>query len=271
MQIRQQILNGFDQGTIQTRAAYLTLEHEWMHLETLAYMLAQEQRLSFERSTAPPRDHVTHVQKNGAVSSDGSSEDEASQHAQHANGHGMSHANGHVNGKGHASSQSNGNDGPNDSSNDGRNGSGASTNGLASRSNGNGISSDHSSVTNGNGHMRRHQDHVTALVSTPTCRIPAGIVTLGTDTDPTKNFVWDNEGPPQSPQHVDSFQMGVHPVTNAQFYTFAVECSGYLEEQYWTAVDLACLKKRKQRCPATWTLQVITCHSLSSALTIIST
>lgn len=267
LQIRQQILNGFHQGAIQTRAAYLTLEHEWMHLETLAYMLAQEQRLCFERSVVPPHDHVSHARKNGAVSTDSTSENGAPQQAQRANGHGTSHVNGHLNGKDHVSSQSSGNDGGyddgigggNDGGNDGRNGSGA-VSGLASRSNGNGITSDHSSVTNGNGHVRRHQGHVTVPVSTPTCRIPAGVVTLGTHTDPTKNFVWDNEGPPQSPQHVDSFQMGVRPVSHAEFYKFAVKCGGYFDEGYWTAADLACVKQRKQKCPATWTLQVITLH-----------
>ena len=134
--------------------------------------------------------------------------------------------------------------------------SGVVDDGLASASNGNGVTSDHYSVTNDitNGHMHLNQDHVTVPVSPLV--IPAGDVTLGVDTDPTKNFVWDNEGPSQDSQHVSSFHIAARPVSNAEFYRFAVECSGYEEEEYWSAADLECLRKRKQQCPATWTLQV---------------
>ena len=155
---------------------------------------------------------------------------------------GMSHSNGHVNGaKGSAGSCSNGThnvDGDNV----------GAVNDVASASNGNGVTYHNYGVTNGtNGHMHLNPKHVTHPVSTIT--IHAGDVTLGTDMDPTKNFVWDNEGPKQSPQQVSSFQMAARPVSNAEFYHFAVECNGYEEEQYWSAADMACLKKRKQRCP----------------------
>ena len=249
LQVRKQILGAFDKGTIQTRAAYIALEHEWMHLETLAYMLAQEQRRSFESSAATVGGGVSHEEKNGNVRVDSSSEDEVSQHGQRENSHGMSHSNGDTYGaKSMGSSRSNGKHGNNGGPSNGNNG-------LASASNGNGVTNDHYGVTDGtNGHMHLNEDHVTLPVSTLT--IPAGDVTLGTDMHPTKNFVWDNEGPKQSLRHVSSFQMAACPVSNAEFYHFAVECNSYEEEQYWTAADMACLKNRKQCCPATWTLQV---------------
>lgn len=263
--MRKQILAAFDQGTIQTRAAYIALEHEWMHLETLAYMLAQEQRRSFESSAPAANGHMSHgkTKTNGGAEADSSSEDDSPQHAQHGTGRELSHSNGGANG---VKAVSNGHS------------NGVADNGLASASNGNGVTSDHYSLTNGsNGHMHLDQDHVTGPVSPLV--IPAGDVTLGVDTDPTKNFVWDNEGPSQSPQHVGSFRMAACPVSNAEFYRFAVECNGYEEEDYWSAADLECLKKRKQQCPATWTLQVRafafghikswlnpTCHSFATGL-----
>lgn len=280
-QVRKQILEAFDKGTIQTRAAYIALEHEWMHLETLAYMMAQEQRRSFEntaqtnggvslekknggisgdslhqsfKSSAPiANGHVSHVEENGKVSADSSSADGVSQHGQRESGRGMSHGISHSNGdvndvQGCAKNTPKGIDHL-----DG--GTGGAVNDLASASNGNGVTFDHDGMTTGtNGHMHLSKDHVTPPVSTIT--VPAGNITLGTDMDPTKNFVWDNEGPRQGPQHVRSFEMAACPVSNAEFYHFAVECNGYEEEQYWTAADMACLKKRKQCCPATWTLQV---------------
>ena len=242
--MRKQILAAFDQGTIKTRAAYIALEHEWMHLETLAYMLAQEQRRAFESSAPAVNGRMSHgkTKMNGSAEADSSSEDDAPQHAQREPGPAMSHTNGGANGvsKGVSNGHANG----------------VTDNGLASASNGNGVTSDHySSLTNGNnGHMHLNQDHVTVPVSTLV--IPAGDVTLGVDTDPTRNFVWDNEGPSQDPQHVSSFRMAARPVSNSEFHRFAVECGGYDEEEYWTAADLECLKKRKQQCPATWTLQV---------------
>lgn len=272
LQVRKQILEAFDKGTIQTRAAYIALEHEWMHLETLAYMLAQEQRRSFESSAQTVDGHVSHekknggvstdslrrsfersaptangnmshVKENGGISADSSSTAEVSQRGQRENGHRMVHSNGHANdAKGMVSNGDNGNGGDSGSV-------------VVSASHDHGVTDGPRGVTNGtNGHMHLNGDHVTPPVSTLT--IPAGDVTLGIDMDPTKNFVWDNEGPKQSPQHVSSFHMAARPVSNAEFYHFAVECNGYEEEQHWTAADMSCLKKRKQCCPATWTLQV---------------
>ena len=85
LQVRKQILAAFNKGTIKPRAAYIALEHEWMHLETLAYMLAQEQRRAFESSTPAAHGHVSHgkANMNGGVEADSSSEDNAPQHAQH--------------------------------------------------------------------------------------------------------------------------------------------------------------------------------------------
>lgn len=208
-----------------------------MHLETLAYMLAQEQRLSFESSvTADSNGHSSHV-GNGSSRTDSSSGTDIQGFEQPSKCHGMSHGMSHANSNGN----SNGN------SYDG-------VDGLGPGKDNDKISNGHYSVTNGHSHIQRSSGYDKYPVSM--VEIPAGDITLGVATDPSIIFVWDNEGPRQNPQHVSSFQMGPHPVSNEEFYKFAVEVNGYEEERYWQAEDLACLKKRKQSCPATWTVKV---------------
>lgn len=264
--MRKQLQEAFDQDKVTTRDAYLAAEHEWMHLETLAYMLAQEQRLSFERSATAPNGHVAQ-QTDSKVSTDSSSNDMPSK-GRKLNGQSSGVTNGDVHnscyhgvngyklnghGKSHAVTA---HDGTNGVANGVTNGS--SHDGCYDGVNGLGpAGGDH---TNGNSHIQLSNGHVTHPVSM--LEIPAGDITLGTDMDPSKNFVWDNEGPKQAPQHVSSFQMASCPVSNAQFYKFAVESRGYEQEQYWMPEDLACLKTRKQSCPATWTVQVLLCLTI---------
>ena len=230
LQVRTHILEAFASGSVKTRDAYIALEHEWMHLETLAYMLAQEQRLSFEKTSASSNN----VQS--CVSTDSSSDDEMSAKRECLNDHADGRRNGVANGLTNANGNGNG--------------------GLNGHTHANGNS--HSitdSHTNGDGNSRSSNGHV-PLQSASMIQIPAGDITLGIDTDPSKNFAWDNEGPQQSPQHVSSFQMASRPISNAEFYKFAVECRGYEQEEYWKAEDLACLRKATKLCPATWTVQV---------------
>ena len=234
LQVRTHILEAFASGSVKTRDAYIALEHEWMHLETLAYMLAQEQRLSFEKSSAS----VNNAQS--SFSTDSSSDDEMSAKRGRLNGHADSQGNGVTNGV------TNGNKHANGDSNGGLN--------EHTHANGNSrcITNSH---TNGDGNGCSSNGHM-PLQSASMIQIPAGDITLGIDTDPSKNFAWDNEGPQQSPQHVSSFQMVSRPISNAEFYKFAVECRGYEQEEYWKAEDLACLRKATKLCPSTWTVQV---------------
>ncbi len=234
LQVRTHILEAFASGSVKTRDAYIALEHEWMHLETLAYMLAQEQRLSFEKSSASSNNAQS------SFSTDSSSDDEMSAKRERLNGHADSQANGVTNGITNGNKHANGN------SNGGLNGH------IHANGNSHSITDSH---TNGNGNSHSSNGHM-PLQSASLIQIPAGDITLGIDTDPSKNFAWDNEGPQQSPQHVSSFQMGSRPVSNAEFYKFAVECRGYEQEEYWKAEDLACLRKATKLCPATWTVQV---------------
>lgn len=231
--VRTHILEAFASGSVKTRDAYVALEHEWMHLETLAYMLTQEQRLSFEKSSASSKNAQS------SLSTDSSSDDEMSAKRECVNGHAESQGNGVTNGV------ANGNTHANGDSNGGLNGH-AHANG-----NSHSVTDSH---TNGDGNSRSSNGHV-PLQSASMIQVPAGDVTLGIDTDPSKNFAWDNEGPQQSPQHVSSFQMASCPISNAEYYKFAVDCRGYEQEEYWKAEDLTCLRKATKLCPATWTVQ----------------
>lgn len=234
------ILGAFASGSVTTRDAYIALEHEWMHLETLAYMLAQEQRLSFEKSSA----NSNNVQS--SVSFDSSSDDEMSAKRERSHGHADSQGNGVTNGVANGNKHANGN----------------SNGGLNGHTYANGVSHSISdSHINGNANSRSSNGHM-PLQSASMIQIPAGDITLGIDTDPSKNFAWDNECPQQTPQHVSSFQIASRPISNAEYYKFAVECRGYEQEEYWKAEDLACLRKATKLCPATWTVQVPSSLSL---------
>ena len=237
--MRKEILEAFRNGSITTRNAYLAIEHEWMHLETLAYMLAQEQRMSFERSQ-----HAQHGQlSNGQAQRDSTDSSDSSLDCGvplKTNGDVKSLSTA-VTSNGHSNGRSNG----------------------RSHSHSNGMSNGHSTVnghsngiiTNGNSHSVMSHGHQSAK-SAGMVQILAGSMILGTSVDPSENFVWDNEGPQQNPKHVGSFQMAANPVSNAEFYKFAVESQGYEEEEYWDLDALSCLRKLKQKCPATWTVQV---------------
>ena len=52
LQVRQQLLAGVEAGTVSTRAVYISLEHDRMHLETLHYMLLQQRKQDFEAALA---------------------------------------------------------------------------------------------------------------------------------------------------------------------------------------------------------------------------
>ena len=240
--MRKQLQEGFDEDKVTTRLAYFAVEHEWMHLETLAYMLAQEQRLSFERTATAANGHTPQL-ADSKLSMDSSSDDEMLSNGHKLNGHVMSHA---------ATAHEGTNEVPNISSHDG------CYDGVE------GLGPADGDHTNGDSHIQPSSGCGTQSVGM--LEIPAGDITLGTDMDPSINFVWDNEGPKQAPQHVSSFQMASRPVSNAEFYSFAVKSKGYELEEFWMPEDLACLRTRKQSCPATWTVQVLPCLTVSLRL-----
>ena len=268
MQVRKQLLEAFAQGQVKTRDAYIALEHEWMHLETLAYMLAQEQRMSFELSSTAANGQSHGMNGNGRLDEplDDSSDDEITSNVHLSHKQQSIQANTAAAGdtKGRTDGQTNGNmNGDNNGYTNGHT-SGPINGKTYDRMNGLGPANGHSSHTNGHSHVQLSNGH--AILPVSMIEIPAGEIALGTDTDPSKNFVWDNEGPKQSPQHVSSFRMASSPVSNAEFYKFAVDSKGYEDEEYWRPEDLACLKKRKQSCPTTWTVQVLPCLSVCAAL-----
>jgi formylglycine-generating enzyme required for sulfatase activity len=50
--VREELMEAMDDARISTRLINLALEHEYMHLETLAYMLVQEHKKLFEKKSA---------------------------------------------------------------------------------------------------------------------------------------------------------------------------------------------------------------------------
>lgn len=246
-------MDAFSRDVVSTRNAYIAIEHEWMHLETLAYMLAQEQRMGCEgaRGEAPAAPGTPiKVSPLTAVAdmSSGSSDDEAPLHANdYTNGRANGCANGHANGR---------------------------ANGYANDMHSNGHAATSSSRpmhghsnSGAPNHGKQVLDYKLNICSngkassssfqTTFVQVPSGSVTLGLDMDPSKNFAWDNEGPQQQPQPVSSFQAASHSISNAQYFAFAVTARGYDRADFWDAKDLAVMKKRGQKCPATWTLQVM--------------
>lgn len=221
-------MDALKNGEVSTRNAYLIIEHEWMHLETLSYMLAQEQRMSWEgfqgaHPAAPntPSKGAGFRAQTDSIS--GSSDDEGQSHAS-GESH-DAHMDGHANGAMQHSK--------------------ACSNGHVTYANG---------ITNGFSHSNTYQQ---SSNQHNFIQIFSSSVTIGTDMDPSKSFAWDNEGPQQQPQDVSSFQAAVRPVSNAQYYEFAVTARGYDKTDCWDPKDYALFKKRSQTCPATWTVQVM--------------
>ena len=52
LQLRTKYLEGLQQSKVETRTVWLNLEHERMHLETLAYMRAQARKKAFDCQAA---------------------------------------------------------------------------------------------------------------------------------------------------------------------------------------------------------------------------
>ena len=80
-------------------------------------------------------------------------------------------------------------------------------------------------------------------------RIPAGIVTLGTDLRETA-FAWDNESPVHT-VHVNTFGIDAYKVTNGQFMEF-VRAGGYHAPQWWRPEDWAWIESASVAHPAFW-------------------
>jgi dimethylhistidine N-methyltransferase len=268
-QVREQLLEGVSEGRCSLRSTYLSLEHERMHQETLCYMMAQHQKRRWEASNSlsSPADSLgaarasggeglAHWQDEGSEGSarggrkncvdqsteanslaDGMSKGTANGHA--ANGHaGNGHAgNGHA-ADGHVANGHGGN---------GHAASGHTAHGHAANGH---VANGHAA----NGHAKERSVSVEGDTSGNMVAVPAGDVVLGADVDPSKVFVWDNEGPLQAPQHVKSFKVAARPVTIAEFRAFVVESKGYSQAELWEKEDFDLMEANGQRCPSTWTL-----------------
>lgn len=79
--------------------------------------------------------------------------------------------------------------------------------------------------------------------------VPAGAATLGVDGD-TVPFAWDNERPAHH-EHVESFSIQRHDVTNGAFLDF-VESGGYADERWWDPADFESIRRDDIRHPLFW-------------------
>ncbi|KAG0553605.1 hypothetical protein KC19_12G024700 [Ceratodon purpureus] len=212
---RVRILTALAAGEISSRLAILAIEHEYMHLETLAYMRAQDRKATFEKK----------MRSNGNTTAV----------TQHANGTSNGVAKPYVNGT------SNGTAKPH------VNGTG---NGTRSNGSSNGV---HKTYTNGAANGRVHNvddDQEVKHEEVKMVEIPAGKVTLGGDPS-CGTFMWDNEYPALTTTVSELFRVSCKPVTVAEFLTFIKE-GGYTEPKYWKPLDFAYFQRQKITKPATW-------------------
>jgi ergothioneine biosynthesis protein EgtB len=79
--------------------------------------------------------------------------------------------------------------------------------------------------------------------------IPAGRATLGVDPGSIR-FGWDNEFPAYA-EHVPTFEMSRHNVTNAEFLEF-VEAGGYRDPRWWSDSDWAWVRTERVMHPLFW-------------------
>ena len=132
------------------------------------------------------------------------------------------------------------------------------------RQNGNGVANGHSNGSSANarradsnGGSNGHSlANAAAYAAAELVTVPGGSVTLGIDVAPEHHFVWDNEGPRQPAEQVAGFKASGRPVSNGDFYRFAVGARGYQQPELWAPADLQLLKRDGRSCPATWTVRV---------------
>ena len=79
--------------------------------------------------------------------------------------------------------------------------------------------------------------------------VPAGRATLGVEKRSIR-FGWDNEFPAHA-EHVPSFSISRHNVTNAEFLEF-VEAGAYLDERWWNPGDWAWVRTAAVTHPLFW-------------------
>jgi gamma-glutamyl hercynylcysteine S-oxide synthase len=90
--------------------------------------------------------------------------------------------------------------------------------------------------------------HTRATAGGGRVTIPAGDVTLGTDT--RESFGWDNERPAHR-VGVEAFSIAVDNVTNAEFLEF-VEAGGYRDPRWWRDEDWAWVTSESVNHPPFW-------------------
>jgi ergothioneine biosynthesis protein EgtB len=98
------------------------------------------------------------------------------------------------------------------------------------------------------GYVTLPAEHTQARAVGGRVTIPAGQVTLGTDTD--ESFGWDNERPAHRVA-VEAFSVDVDNVTNGAFLEF-VETGGYRDRRWWRADDWEWIAAESVSHPSFW-------------------
>lgn len=104
----------------------------------------------------------------------------------------------------------------------------------------------------------RDEDEVTGAAPPPPAvttgsaelmiRVPAGPFAMGA---PAAGFAYDNERPRRT-VHVDAFEIGRYPVTNAEYLEF-VAAGGYTDRRLWTEEGWAWTREAGLAVPKYWT------------------
>lgn len=227
---RGKLLAALAINEIPSRLVILAIEHEYMHLETLAYMRAQNRKTTFEkkmRKTNAP--HHT----NGAATNGFANGAHPTSNETHQTANGV-----------HPSSN-----GAHQTSNGVSNGAHQSTNGAHRNFNGVSNGVHHKSYHHTNG-ARVH--HIGDDDSAPSAmvKIAPGKVTLGGDSK-DDTFMWDNEYPKFVTTVREPFSVSCKPVTVSQYLTF-IKSGGYKKPMYWKPLDFAFFQREHLTTPATW-------------------
>lgn len=224
---RMKLLNVLSKAGIPSRLLILALEHEYMHVETLAYMRVQERKSAFEKEVACNGIHNIKISsRNNGASKDVHN---GEMHGSHNDGALRDVRNGEIRG-----SHNNG-------------GSNGRVNGSTTS---NGVFNSH-----GNGHAKGHSNGDEAGIlkaSRNMTRIAPGRVKVGGDPD-AGTFMWDNEYPEFTTTVREAFLVSRKPVTVGEFLTF-IKAGGYDRPEFWEPPDFKFFKEQGLSGPATWSI-----------------
>lgn len=243
---RAKLLAALAANQISPRLAILAIEHEYMHLETLAYMRAQERKAAFEKKkranrTTPDNAHdiTNDVHKHGANGitngiTNGNTKG-------NTNGNTKGITNGIVkvsisNGYSEAGHHSSHTDGPHSTE----------SNGFTKGHPFNGV---HKTCTNVATNGKVHKVDEELEGSNMIYIAPGKVVVGGDPSDGT--FMWDNEYPSFTTTVTEPFRVSSKPVTVGEFLTF-VKAGGYSRQEFWKPLDFAFFQLHRITAPATW-------------------